>query len=126
MLRSFKISVDGRSYSVVVEEENGGAHHFEPHPATSAPIAAVVAAPSPSPAAAHPAAAGAEVAPLAGTVQSIDVTIGQMVKVGDKIATLEAMKMKTEVFAKGAGKVGSIAVKPGDSIDTGGVLVTLA
>ena len=34
--------------------------------------------------------------------------------------------MKTEVLAKGAGKVVSIAVKPGDSVDTGGVLLTLA
>ena len=70
--------------------------------------------------------AGDEVAPLAGTVQSIDVTVGQTVKVGDKIATIEAMKMKTEVHAKGAGKVASIAVKVGDSVDTGAVLVTLA
>ncbi len=62
----------------------------------------------------------------AGTVQSVDVTVGQTVEAGDKIATIEAMKMKTEVFAKGAGKVVAIAVKPGDSVDTGGVLLTLA
>ena len=54
------------------------------------------------------------------------MTVGQSVAVGDKIATIEAMKMKTEVFAKGAGKVVAIAVKPGDSVDTGGVLLTLA
>ena len=72
------------------------------------------------------AGAGDEVAPLAGTVQSVDVTVGQTVAVGDKIAIIEAMKMKTEVHARGAGKVVSIAVKPGDGIDTGGVLLTLA
>ena len=38
-------------------------------------------------------------------VELINVTVGQSVAVGDKIATIEAMKMKTEVFAKGAGKV---------------------
>ena len=45
---------------------------------------------------------------------SIDVTIGQTVVAGDKIATIEAMKMKTEVFAKRAGAVVAIAVKPGE------------
>ena len=39
--------------------------------------------------------------------------VGQVVKTGDKIVTIEAMKMKTEVRAKGAGKVIAIAVKAG-------------
>jgi len=129
MQRKFRISVDGRGYDVVVEEINndgsvlgsGGLHS----PAPLVAAAAVVVAPAPSHA--QPSAsAGDEVAPLAGTVQSIDVLVGQTVGVGDKIATIEAMKMKTEVSAKGAGKVVAIAVKPGDSIDTGGVLLTLA
>ena len=129
MQRKFRISVDGRSYDVVVEEishdgailTSGGV----PSTASLVASAAVVAAPPPNHA--RPAAsAGDEVAPLAGTVQSIDVLVGQTVGVGDKIATIEAMKMKTEVSAKGAGKVVAIAVKPGDSVDTGGVLLTLA
>ena len=129
MQRKFRISVDGRAYEVLVEEigHDGAALSAAGlHPATPA-VAAAVAAPVSAPAPARSAAqAGDEVAPLAGTVQSIDVTIGQTVRAGDKIATIEAMKMKTEVFAKGAGKVAAIAVKIGDSVDTGGVLVTLA
>ena len=126
MQRKFRISVDGRAYEVLVEEIG---HDASALPAGALhPVAqAVAAAIAPAPAAARPqAAAGDEVAPLAGTVQSIDVTIGQTVKAGDKIATIEAMKMKTEVFAKGAGKVAAIAVKAGDLVDTGGVLITLA
>jgi biotin carboxyl carrier protein len=78
--------------------------------------------------AAAPAAAaqaGDEVAPLAGVVDSVLVTVGQAVAVGDKIAVIEAMKMKTEVFAKNAGKVASIAVKAGQSVDGGQVLLSL-
>jgi biotin carboxyl carrier protein len=88
----------------------------------------VAAAPAPAAAAstAPVAAAGDEVAPLAGTVQSVDVAVGQVVKAGDKIVTIEAMKMKTEVRSHGEGKVVSIAVKPGESVDTGAVLLTLA
>jgi len=127
MQRKFRISVDGRAYEVLVEEiaHDGTAVAAAPvHPIAQA-VAAAVAGPAPAQARAA-AKAGDEVAPLAGTVQSIDVAIGQTVAAGDRIAVIEAMKMKTEVFAKGAGKVVAIAVKPGDSVDTGGVLVTLA
>jgi biotin carboxyl carrier protein len=127
MQRKFRISVDGRAYEVLVEEigHEGTASPSGPaHPIAQA-VAAAVASPAPAQARAA-AKAGDEVAPLAGTVQSIDVTVGQTVAMGDRIAVIEAMKMKTEVFAKGAGKVVAVAVKPGDSVDTGGVLVTLA
>jgi len=125
MQRRFKISVDGRAYDVVVEEIGAeAATHPAPiaHPIVAAAVAAPVAAPSH---AAPSAGAGDEVAPLAGVVVSIDVAIGQSVDAGSRVATIEAMKMKTEVFAKGAGKVVAIAVKAGDSVDTGGVLITL-
>ncbi len=129
MQRKFRISVEGRAYEVVVEEiGHDGSILAQAGLHTAAPViaaAAVVAAPVTAPRLVT-VSAGDEVAPLAGTVQSVDVTVGQAVGVGDKIVTIEAMKMKTEVFAKGAGKVVAIAVKPGDSVDTGGILLTLA
>jgi biotin carboxyl carrier protein len=130
MQRKFRISVEGRAYEVVVEEiGHDGSILAQAGFHTGGPIvaaAAVVATPVASPARLVTVGAGDEVAPLAGTVQSVEVTVGQTVKAGDKIVTIEAMKMKTEVFAKGAGKVVVIAVKTGDSVDTGGVLLTLA
>jgi len=125
MHRKFKISVDGHSYEVVVEEIIGEGGAAVPTPLAS--VAAAVAAPAPAASAPPRPAAGAgdEVAPLAGSIQSVDVTIGQAVKAGDKIVTIEAMKMKTEVHAHGEGKVVAITVKPGDSVDTGAVLLTL-
>ncbi|MCW2314667.1 Biotin carboxyl carrier protein [Rhodoblastus acidophilus] len=126
MHRKFRITVDGHAYDVEVEEIAGEAGVGAAPTAWPASLAAASAAVASAPAApAVAAAAGDEVAPLAGTVQSIDVTIGQVVQAGDKIATIEAMKMKTEVHAKGGGKVAAIAVKPGESVDTGAVLLTL-
>jgi biotin carboxyl carrier protein len=123
--RKFRITVDGHAYDVVVEEIAPDAAAPVAHPAAVAAVAAPApAAPSAPPAAA--AVAGAEVAPLAGVVISIDVAVGQTIEAGARIATIEAMKMKTEVFAKGAGRVASVAVAAGDSVDTGGVLLTLA
>jgi len=129
MHRKFKITVDGHPYEVVVEEivGEGVAGGNASWPASvAAASAAVAAAPAHTPVARAAAGAGDEIAPLAGTVQSIDVTVGQVVNAGEKIAAIEAMKMKTEVHAKGAGKVVSIAVTVGESVDTGAVLLTLA
>jgi biotin carboxyl carrier protein len=123
--RKFRITVDGHAYDVVVEEIASDAPHGAPvaHQPAAAIAAAAPAAPSATPHAV--AGPGAEVAPLAGVVISIDVAVGQTVGAGARIATIEAMKMKTEVFAKGAGRVTSIAVAAGDAVDTGGVLLIL-
>ena len=132
MLKKFKISVNGRSYDVVVEEENGVAHHGA-HPVghdLHAAPAPVVAAPAPQPVAAPVVAAiaageGDVVAPLAGVVESIEVRIGQTVNAGDKVAVIEAMKMKTEAFAKVGGTVKAILVKPAESVSTGKVIISI-
>ncbi len=127
MQKHFRISVDGHAYDVVVEELT-----------MDSPMAIAAAAPIVAVAAAAPVVStvhapvpvvhgtGTEVAPLAGVIESITVAVGQTVLVGDKIAVIEAMKMKTEVFAKAAGTVASIAVKPGDPVDSGGVILTFA
>lgn len=129
MLKKFKINVDGRSYDVTVEEENGPSHRTvsnisTPVVAALAPIVPLAPVPS-APLAPLPAGVGDVVAPLAGVVDSIDVRIGQTVNVGDKVAILEAMKMKTEVFAKIAGTISHISVKPSESVDTGQIILTI-
>jgi biotin carboxyl carrier protein len=131
MQKTFRITVEGRSYNVLVEDITDPA--LAPPPAVvaapvapaSAPAAPPPAAPAPATAAPVAAGAGAEVAPLAGVVQAIEVRVGQPVNPGDRIATIEAMKMKTFVTAKGAGTVASIAVKVNDSVETGQVLLVL-
>jgi biotin carboxyl carrier protein len=134
MQKSFRISVDGRSYNVVVEDlDQSVAPAFvpaAPHaaaPAAVAPVAVAAPAPAPPPvaAAAPPAGAGSIVAPLGGVVFSIDVPLGHQVAVGDRVATIEAMKMKTEVLSKLAGKVSNIAAKANESVETGQVLMTI-
>jgi biotin carboxyl carrier protein len=127
MQKTFRITVDGRSYNVVVEDITA------PPPLGGSPLASLVttapvapAQPAPVPAAPPvPAGPGSEVAPLAGVVYAIDVHVGQAVQPGDRIATIEAMKMKTFVLAKGAGTVTAIAVNLNDSVEAGQVLLTL-
>lgn len=138
MQKNFRITVDGRSYNVVVEDlDVGTAPAFvRPAPAViPAPVAAapVIAAPAMAApvAAAAPAAAtavagpGAVLAPLGGVVFSIDVPLGHTVAIGDRVATIEAMKMKTEVMSKLAGNVSHIAAKANESVETGQILMTI-
>jgi biotin carboxyl carrier protein len=131
MQKSFRITVDGRSYNVVVEDLDPAAPVVAPPPVAPVAVAAPAAAPAPV-AAPPPAVAAAQagpgsiVAPLGGVVFSIDVPLGRDVAVGDKVATIEAMKMKTEVRAKVAGKVTAIAAKVNESVETGQLLMTVA
>ncbi|MCC8998803.1 MAG: sodium ion-translocating decarboxylase subunit beta, partial [Candidatus Contendobacter sp.] len=63
--------------------------------------------------------------PLGGVVQTVHVNVGQVINEGDKLVSLEAMKMVTHVIARRGGKVISIAVKAGDPVDAGQVLLTI-
>ena len=137
MLRTFKIAVDGRPYTVTVEEVTDGPGIFIPRPgdmtvpqpappAAPAAPAAPVAPTAPAAPAAPTAGEGDEVSPLAGVVVSIDVSVGQAVNEGDKVATIEAMKMKTIVAAKRAGSVSKIHVQAGDGVEPGQPLLTIA
>jgi biotin carboxyl carrier protein len=132
MSRKFKISVDGHSYTVVVDELHGDGSEAAVASVAAALAVQPAAAPAaPAPAApvhAAPAAAapGDEVAPLAGVVDSIEVLVGAKVQAGDRVAVIEAMKMKTDVFAKHSGTVTRIAVKVRDAVDSGQVLLSIA
>jgi len=134
MEKKFRITVEGRAYVVTVEDiSTEGTQTLYPEPGSMSvaprPEAPVPTAPPPAPAATAPAPAAAgpgdELSPLAGVVQAVHVSVGQAVNEGDKLVSLEAMKMTTHVFAKRGGKVTAIAVKPGDPVDAGQVLLSI-
>ena len=127
MERTFKITVDNREYHVTVEEITESGSTVLPD-AGSMQIPKTAASVAPPPAAVpHSAAAGPgdEVSPLAGKVVAIDVTVGQQVMAGDKIASVEAMKMVTQVMSHQSGQVTRIDVKPGDAVEAGQVLLNI-
>lgn len=127
-MKNLRITVEGKTYEVQVEmldEENEAA------PAVRRAAPTRVAAPAPVRAAAPktvPTAGGAGqvVSPLAAVVVSIDVAVGDAVAAGQKVVTLEAMKMNTIVSALSAGTVKAILVKAGDGVEEGQPLVDIA
>ena len=64
-------------------------------------------------------------APLPGTINAINVKVGDTVAVGDVVIVLEAMKMQNNIEAENAGTVTSILVKQGDSVMEGAVMLTI-
>jgi len=129
-MRKLRVTVDGKTYDVVVEtlNEQGKPVAFQP-PAPVFQQTSIVAPPASSaPKAAAPAAAGpgAVTSPLAGRIVSVDCQVGQKVAAGAQLVTVEAMKMNTFVYAQADGTVATITVNPGDAVDEGQVLVTLS
>ena len=68
---------------------------------------------------------GAIKAPMHGKIVAIDVKKGQTVTRGTRVAIVEAMKMEHALTAKRDGVVGEIALKPGDQIAEGGVILII-
>ena len=64
-------------------------------------------------------------APLPGTINAINVKVGDKVNVGDIVIVLEAMKMQNNIEAEQAGTVTSILVNQGDSVMEGAVMLTI-
>ena len=117
-VESYRVSVNGTEYDVVVGPGNADISQVKP--------AGAAAAGAPTAAAPVPAAGGTEVkAPLSGVVIEVLVTVGQKVNEGDPIIMLEAMKMETEIRANTSGTIQSIAIKKGDSIQSDQSLMTI-
>ena len=112
----YTIEVDGRSYMVKVSE-GGEIRHVQE---SSSAVAPTVPAPAVSAAKTTPVTA-----PLAGTIWKVVVKTGDVIKEGDVLVILEAMKMETEIRAAHAGTVSVILIKEGDAVAVGDCLLTL-
>ena len=123
-MKNYTITVNGTTYDVSVEETGASGAAAAPAPKAAAP-APKAAAPAPKPAASA-GAGGVEVkAGAAGKVFKLDTKVGDTVKKGDPVVTIEAMKMEIPVVAPQDGTVASIDRSVGDPCESGQVLATL-
>ena len=126
-MKNYRITVNGTSYDVSVEELAGGVAPVAA-PVAAAPVAAPAPAASPAPApAAKSAGAGAikVASPMPGKILDVKANVGDAVKKGQVILILEAMKMENEVVAPEDGTVASIDVASGATVEAGDTLATL-
>ena len=64
-------------------------------------------------------------APLPGIVKSLNVSPGATVAAGDVLAVMEAMKMEHSLLAPRNGTVAEVAVRAGEQVEEGALLITL-
>ena len=62
-------------------------------------------------------------APMPGLIIELKVKVGDVVKPGDQLLILEAMKMENILKSQGEGTVKNVKVKKGDTVEKGQVLV---
>ena len=115
---------DEESYVITIRRKHG---------VLQAPVQSVMSAsvmPSAGTAFNDVAAAGTSAArsvesPLPGVIVEVMVKVGDVVKTGQTVAVLEAMKMENDIQAECDGSVAAVNVKNGDSVMEGTVLLTI-
>ena len=122
-MKNYKITVNGVTYDVSVEEVGADSAPAQPSVQASAPAAAPA-----KPAQSAPQGAQGSVkvtAPMQGNVMKIKVNVGDSVKKGQTVAVLEAMKMENDIPSPADGVVASVNVSEGASVKSDDVILTL-
>lgn len=126
-MRIYKVKVNGKTYEVKILSVS----ETEPLEVKEAKATAPVASPSAevkkeAPAASNASEKGTTVeAPMQGVILNILVKVGDIVKAGDNLVILEAMKLENEIKSPLDGKVVAINVEKGNSVNAKDALVVI-
>jgi biotin carboxyl carrier protein len=118
-----RIEVNGTQYNVEVQKELK---------TTKTPTLVRVEAPKPTPKESKIPRTPSQTtnmaikAPLPGTIISVLVQPGDKVALGQKLLTMEAMKMENNVLSEKDGVVKTVNVKPGQTVAQNDVLIEIA
>jgi len=112
-MKKYRVNVNGTVYEVEVEDITGTP--------TEAPIRKA----DPVPAKVSSGAGETIKAPMPGNILDVKVKAGDLVKAGDVLMILEAMKMENEIMCPRDARVLSVAVNKGDSVDPDSVLCVI-
>ena len=123
-MKNYKVNVNGTEYKVSIElisETEAAAPVAAPAPAAApAPVAEAAA-----PVAAAPAGGEKVNAPMPGTILSVNVKVGDVVKKGDVLVILEAMKMENEIMSPVDGTVTFVGVNQGATVESGSAICVI-
>jgi biotin carboxyl carrier protein len=124
MKRKFKVTVDGETFLVEVEEVEGGG---ESPPALKKQVTKLpVAVKDQSKLVVRTNQEGYVLAPLPGVVSDVRVTKGSRVVKGAILLVLEAMKMENEIYAPADGVVKEVFVEVGQQVGWGDRLLLIS
>lgn len=145
-MKKYKFIINGNTYeseiinfedNIAEIEVNGSTYTVEVDKMTKAPKTPKLVRPAAVPSTdSHPSVAktsspsapkgaGSIKSPLPGVILDVFVREGDVVKMGQKLLMLEAMKMENNIEADKPGKVVSILKKQGDAVMEGDVLIVI-
>jgi biotin carboxyl carrier protein len=145
-MKKFKFTINGNPYEVDITnvedniaevEVNGTSYHVEIEKkiqttktprmvrSVAAPSTDIVKSTQITSSPKESKGAGFIKSPLPGVILNVFVREGDVVKIGDKLLTLEAMKMENNVNADKQGKILSVKVRQGDSVLEGDLLIEI-
>ncbi len=133
-MKNFRVTVNGKSYDVSVEELGNTAgspaavkaDQGNPAPPPKTQASQNAPAPKPQPAEAQGNNAVTKVtSPMPGVILDLKVAKGDTVSEGSTVLVLEAMKMENEISAPCSGVVKDILVTKGASVNTDDLLITI-
>jgi pyruvate carboxylase len=64
-------------------------------------------------------------APIPGVVSTVAVELNQIVKKGDRLLVLEAMKMQTTIYAPTGGRISQLFIRPGQHVDVKDLILVI-
>jgi biotin carboxyl carrier protein len=116
--------LDGRSYEAGLERRPSGCIvHF---PADTLDVELTEAARGAASVARKPAGPARVVAPMPGKIVRVLVASGEEVPAGHGLMVIEAMKMENELRAPRHGTVQQVAVREGQTVETGALLAVVS
>lgn len=143
-MNTFKITIDGKSFDVTVNETDkniatvdvNGASYQVCYENCNAATPVTIQRPTnsaarPTTTSAKPAVAAAGGAasiksPLPGTILTVNVKVGDQVKRGAVLVVMEAMKMENNIMASKDGQIKAIHVAVGQTVAQEDALIDLA
>jgi len=117
------VEVNGLKYKVILESNLQQAS--TPKLATSLPVTEIEQKPMPAKPKEENKGSGYIKTPLPGTIIDVFVRVGDTVKVGQRLAILEAMKMENNIESDRDGKVIEVRVSKNDIVAEGDILVVI-
>jgi biotin carboxyl carrier protein len=116
--------IDGKSYDVGFEKRSGG---FRVVMRDGSVIVELAESTRDAGALAKRTAAGPArvTAPMPGKIVRVLIEAGENVEAGQGLLVMEAMKMENELRSPRAGRIGSLAVREGQAVETGALLAVV-
>lgn len=111
-MKVYKVKVNGKVYEVELEKVTEADGNIETTSAPSAPKTVE-------------AGDNTVNSPLQGKIFKLPVSVGDVVKSGDVVAVIEAMKMESEVQTSRNGTVKEILVSVGNEVDSNQPLIVI-